>query len=149
MDDDTRKKADAVLDAFDKHPGLLKAVLARLEDRRIAEDKDKGYCRGVHHGIAEALHKWNVKHQMRPDWHEPDEQDVDASVVGTRLDNAMGHVVSQKAIDGDFQEIVVEIFHRPNSPHVPPGEADDYLDINLAHLLALATRYYRDYLDRD
>lgn len=38
----------------------------------------------------EDLRKFAVKHGLRPDWHEPDEQDVSAKVVGTILDNAFG-----------------------------------------------------------
>lgn len=30
---------------------------------------------------------------VRPDWHEPDERDVNAVVIGDHLDNAMGSTV--------------------------------------------------------
>lgn len=149
MDAETRKKADAILKAFDNHPGLLKAVLTRLEDRRIRKDQDKGYARGMHHGIAEALHKWARKYRMRSDWHESDEQGVRAEVVGTKLDNAFGNHVSPKAVEDGWQEIVIRVQHGRWADFGSQFVADDTIDINLANLLALACRYYEDYLERE
>jgi hypothetical protein len=39
---------------------------------------------------ATKLKEWADAHEMRPDWHEPDEQGVTARVVGRTLDNAFG-----------------------------------------------------------
>lgn len=36
------------------------------------------------------LHRFHVEHRLRTDWHEPDEQGISATVVGSRLDNAFG-----------------------------------------------------------
>jgi len=149
MDADTRKKADAILNAFDNHPGLLRAVLSRLEDRRCAKDTDKGYNRGIHHGMAEALHKWSRKYRMRPDWHEPVEQGVRAEIVGTLLDNAFGNVIDPKMAGGGFQEIIIRVQHGRRVDLGSQFVEDDHIDINLANLLALATRYYEDFLNRD
>jgi hypothetical protein len=38
----------------------------------------------------EDLAKFASDHNLRPDWHEPDEQGVEALWYGERLDNAMG-----------------------------------------------------------
>ena len=66
-------------------------------------------------------------HCVRKDWHEPDEQNVEALVVGCHLDNAFGdHIHSPRE---DIQEYVVVL----NGPH---GRAT----INLATLLAVAAR---------
>jgi hypothetical protein len=39
--------------------------------------------------------------------HEPDEQELEAHVVGEKLDNAFGESINSEAIDGGFQEYVV------------------------------------------
>lgn len=36
------------------------------------------------------LFEFAADHGLRPDWHEPDEQGINARIVGTHLDNAMG-----------------------------------------------------------
>lgn len=67
-------------------------------------------------------------HQMRDDWHEPDEQGIVARVVGSRLDNAFGpkglpatgldsevdgtselRVVLEHVIDGHYRECCVVV----------------------------------------
>ena len=40
--------------------------------------------------LRETLVAFADAHKMRPDWHEPDEQDVMAKVRGSILDNARG-----------------------------------------------------------
>lgn len=64
----------------------------------------------------------------RPDMHEPDEQGITASIVGTRLDNAFGDMIDGNCIDGAFQEQVV-VLHRADGSSCR---------INLATLIALA-----------
>lgn len=64
----------------------------------------------------------------RPDMHEPDEQGLSASVVGTRLDNAFGTMIEGSCLDGNFQESVV-ILHKAD------GTSRRF---NLATLIALA-----------
>lgn len=36
------------------------------------------------------LAEFAEKHELRRDWHEPDEQDIDATILGCHLDNAHG-----------------------------------------------------------
>ena len=49
----------------------------------------------------------NITDGCRPDMHEPDEQDLTAQVVGTKLDNATGTYISERAIASGYQEFVV------------------------------------------
>ena len=68
---------------------------------------------------------------VRPDWHEPDEQDVRAVVHGTDLDNAgfWGHSNGTLETYGDGrQELWIELWH----------EDTPVAEINLATLLAWA-----------
>jgi hypothetical protein len=74
---------------------------------------------------------------VRPDWHEPDEQDVSAVVRGTNFDNAgfwgrePGGALVLRTYGNDRQEMWVELYQH--------GEA--VAEINLASLLAWATGY--------
>lgn len=72
------------------------------------------------------LQRFAEEHRLRPDWHEPDEQNVSAVVTGCHLDNAMGE--DQGSLPPYWQEFVVHLFvdERPE------------LSINLATLLAIA-----------
>lgn len=142
----SREQAKRIADALEAKPGLLADVLHELEDRKIARDGDRGYSRGFHHQTAKLVADWATKYKMRTDWHEPDEQDITAFVFGTRLDNACGNHIDQKAIDGEYQELVVEIAHRPPLDDGREGPADDSLRVNLANLLAIVTRYYREHV---
>lgn len=69
---------------------------------------------------------------VRDDWHEPDEQDIEAIVVGNHLDNAHGNHVHPDT--ADFQEFVVRLYERQGG-----GDTTLLGDFNLASLLALAT----------
>ncbi len=73
-----------------------------------------------------ALKKFAAEFKVRPDWHEPDNQNVTAVVTGKSLDNAMGE--DQEGLPPYYQELVVHLF------------VDDSfkLSINLATLLAIA-----------
>lgn len=62
---------------------------------------------------------------VRPDWHEPDEQGVDAAVGGEYLDNA-GHVAD---------ELTVAIYK----------DGEEVAAVNLATLLAFATGTYEGF----
>lgn len=72
--------------------------------------------------------------RVRPDWHEPDEQEVTAQVHGDNFDNAgfWGH---HKGVLNTFgeghQEMWVELFQ----------DGEPVAEINLATLLAFATGY--------
>lgn len=77
------------------------------------------------------------KYGLRPDWHEPDEQDIGARVYGTQLDNAMG--AGYVAGDGiDTGELNVVLYRIPDS-HDEPTE--DLAVVNLANLLSWATQH--------
>lgn len=69
----------------------------------------------------------------RPDMHEPDEQDLSATVIGDHLDNTMGEYVNARAIEQGYQEYVVVLRRR-----LPTGMRTEYSRINLATLIALA-----------
>jgi len=89
----------------------------------------------------EGLKRFHDKHGLRPDWHEPDEQDVYAEVVGSQLDNAMGDhpwVVSDWNTGIPYVgELVVRVMHRH---YFDDGswEVDHQVFANLASLLAAA-----------
>lgn len=63
---------------------------------------------------------------VHPDWHEPDEKNVSAKVVGVHLNNAFGELVSNEFLK---QEFVVVL-----------SNGDEHFSINLATLLAIATQ---------
>lgn len=67
----------------------------------------------------------------RHDMHEPDEQSLEARVVGTVFDNAFGEYISGEFLAQGFQELVV-ILER--------GDDGRVYQINLATLIALARK---------
>lgn len=70
--------------------------------------------------------------EVRADWHEPDEQGVNARIVGTHLDNAMGSTVHLRdAGHGEFNVILTQEDER--------GEPQEIAVVNLATLLAIAS----------
>lgn len=71
----------------------------------------------------EQLEAFRERYGVREDWHEPDEQEVSASVVGERLDNARGAYTNGI---GHYEELVV----------VLKVDGKDAAQINLANLLA-------------
>lgn len=70
---------------------------------------------------------------VREDWHEPDEQGLNAYVVGDHLDNAMGSGLDHT--HGELQVIITKRGYSDDSKPYP------YAVINLATLLAWATGY--------
>ncbi len=80
------------------------------------------------------LVKFADKHHLRLDWHEPDEQAIDARFTGWNLDNAMGNDPLHNC-----GEMTVIVRHLDAN-----GNEDDRLEINLATLLALATEPHRE-----
>lgn len=70
-----------------------------------------------------------LSQKTRADWHEPDEQEISAIVIGRTLDNAFGDTV----MDGDDGEFNVVLFHYGEPVCVR----------NLATLLAEASAYRR------
>ena len=70
--------------------------------------------------------------ECRPSMHEPDEQDIEARVVGDHLDNAFGNNIRQKAVEDGYQEYVIVL-----------RKGTEQFKINLADLIALA-RYEKE-----
>ena len=95
----------------------------------------------VGYGIEE-LHRFKKQYKLREDWHEPDEQEVSAFVVGNKLDNAMGDKpwvrLNQFGLP-EVGELVVVVQH---SHYYDDGSStvDDTVMVNLADLLADATK---------
>ena len=77
----------------------------------------------------EKLRDFAARHNLREDWHEPDEQSVEASVTGYCLDNAMGDDPNES------DELVVTLSVSEE------GKETKKVCINLATLLALASRW--------
>ena len=68
-----------------------------------------------------------ITNGCRQDMHEPDEQGLEARVVGTRLDNAMGNSIDPAAVLHGHQEIIIVL------------DRDGWtLRLNLADLIAYA-----------
>lgn len=63
----------------------------------------------------------------RLDMHEPDEQGIIATVIGTKLDNAMGTSIREDALTRGYQEMVLVL-----------SKEGRQLRVNLADLIALA-----------
>lgn len=72
-----------------------------------------------------------ITKECRLDMHEPDEQYLEAHVVGTYLDNAFGEDIDADAIEKGYQELVVIL---ESSLRQPVRR----VRINLATLIALA-----------
>jgi hypothetical protein len=69
----------------------------------------------------------------REDMHEPDEQELTASVIGEKLDNAFGEGIIPYGIENGFQEYVV-ILRRYTT------DGFKIEKFNLATLIALARK---------
>lgn len=76
------------------------------------------------HSVA-ALEQLRQDLGCRPDWHEPDEQDVNAYLQGAHLDNAMGACADPERACGEFNVVIT----REDKPVAV---------VNLAYLLAWA-----------
>ena len=89
---------------------------------------DLHYLEVRHNGLLE------ITDGCRMTMHEPDEQEVTAEVVGTKLDNAFGESINEEQIAGGSQEMVVIIRrYDAESNH-------KVFRVNLATLIALARR---------
>lgn len=71
--------------------------------------------------------------QVRMDWHEPDEQGVNARVSGTHLDNAMGPDPYR-----NVGELTVILYQRDSD-----GWEHEVGYVNLANVLAWASEAHR------
>ena len=73
---------------------------------------------------------------VRPDWHEPDEQEVNARIIGSHLDNAMG---ADPDADDD-PDGSVRTRHWGEYNVVITKKGKDVAVVNLAELLAWGCR---------
>jgi hypothetical protein len=73
---------------------------------------------------------------MRTDWHEPDEQDVTAYVIGDHLDNAFGPTVDRN--HGELNVVLARRSRNAEGYVLHPQAV-----VNLATLLGWATDYAR------
>lgn len=80
---------------------------------------------------AQALADFAEEHALREDWHEPDEQNIGARIIGTHLDNAMGSTTGFEHVEhGEFNVILTV-------------DGEDTAVVNLATLLSFATAHLR------
>ncbi len=71
----------------------------------------------------------------REDMHEPDEQGIEAIVLGNHLDNAFGEQIGVEGLERGYHEFVVILRNT---------KTDKDMRINLATLIALARRAVDD-----
>lgn len=107
---------------------MIQMVEQRDALRKEAESKGRKLA-DMQEETRQDLLKFTNASGPRLDWHEPDEQDIEAEVTGDHLDNAMGD-------DPDSSEYVVTLVNG----------SGDKIYVNLATLLAIAT--YRDRASR-
>ncbi len=82
------------------------------------------------------LHLFARQHALRPDWHEPDESDIDARIIGTHLDNATGPTMRNEGSEyGEFNVVLVQRGWGDDGERLPDR---DLAVINLATLLSWA-----------
>lgn len=80
---------------------------------------------------AQALAEFANQHGLREDWHEPDEQNIGARIIGTHLDNAMGSSTHFEHVEHGEFNIVLTV------------DGGDAAVVNLATLLSWATERLR------
>lgn len=98
----------------------------------------------VHHiQGADDLERFRRTHGIRSDWHEPDEQDITATVIGHNLDNASTHVDDVYDHDRSYDSFTVVLHEQAideeNSLVTGPGKPLAY--VNLAQLLSWACNF--------
>jgi len=76
----------------------------------------------------QALADFAIEHGLRSDWHEPDEREISARVVGDHLDNAMGPTVDRNC--GELNVVLTK-------------DGEDVAVVNLATLLAWGAAHGR------
>ena len=84
---------------------------------------------------AKELNELAKELRVRPDWHEPDEQEVNARIIGSHLDNAMG-----ADPDADKKVDVYHDLHWGEYNVVITKKGKDVAVVNLAELLAWGSR---------
>lgn len=85
---------------------------------------------------AKELNELAKELRVRPDWHEPDEQEVNARIIGSHLDNAMG---ADPDADDD-PDGSVRTRHWGEYNVVITKKGKDVAVVNLAELLAWGCR---------
>lgn len=128
----TKDKAQKIVQALQGEPALMAEVQALL---RSPPSGNWTHQHNVE--VSRAVEDFRTRQGLRLDWHEPDEREVTAKVIGTGFDNAMGNSVDQDALNGGYQEMVVEITAGDGA------SAQDRLRVNLATLFAIAAAYGR------
>lgn len=98
----------------------------------------------VHHiQDADDLERFRRTHGVRSDWHEPDEQDITATVIGHNLDNASTHVDDVYDHDEPWKSFTVVLHEQAvdeeSSLVTGPGKPLAY--VNLAQLLSWACNF--------
>ena len=89
-----------------------------------------------------ALSAFAENHGLRPDWHEPDEQNINARIIGTHLDNAGGSTSIRRVSEDGYDFTEFNIVLTTNGENDEPVK--DLAVINLATLLAIATQADRN-----
>lgn len=130
-----KDKAQKIVDALRGCPVLMAEVQALLRN-----PPSGNWTEDNNMAVAGALEDFRTRHRMRLDWHEPDEQEVRAKVIGTDFDNAMGNSVEPLALQDGYQEMVVEIVAGDGTNASDP---DNKIRVNLATLCAIAAAYGR------
>lgn len=76
-------------------------------------------------------------HGLRHDWHEPDESNINARIIGTHLDNAMGSTTRFEHADwgGEFNVVLTRMDETDRALQ------EDLAVVNLATLLSWAAQY--------
>ena len=87
---------------------------------------------------AKELNELAKELRVRPDWHEPDEQEVNARIIGSHLDNAMGAdpEADQKVEVMHSSDGSVRTLHWGEYNVVITKKGKDVAVVNLAELLA-------------
>lgn len=77
------------------------------------------------------------QHGVRGDWHEPDNQNIGARIIGTHLDNAMGSTTRHEHADwgGEFNVVLTRMDETDRALQ------EDLAVVNLATLLSWAAQY--------
>ena len=74
---------------------------------------------------------------LRRDWHEPDEQEVSARLVGTHLDNAMGPGFIRGKSDTELEDPMTEFYA------IIEHDGEQVAAVSICSLLAWASEAHR------
>lgn len=92
----------------------------------------------VHHiQDRDDLERFRRTHGIRSDWHEPDEQEITATVIGHSLDTASTHVDDVYDHDESHHSLTVVLHEQVvNEDSVVTGPGQPLAYVNLAQLLS-------------